>query len=78
MPLTHSEQCFIKMEMCDAEVMQVLKSHVQPHIINHIELDRTVVISCTRAECDVINEECRGDCQGGLMMELFQSTSIHQ
>ena len=44
--------------MCDTEVMEVLKSRVQPYNINDIELDRTVVICSTRAECDDINEEC--------------------
>ena len=36
----------------------MLKSRVQPCNINDIELDRTVIICSTRAECDVINEEC--------------------
>ena len=44
--------------ICDKEVIQVLKSRLQPGNINNIELDRTVVICSTRAECDEINEEC--------------------
>ena len=36
----------------------MLKSRVQPCNINDIELDRTVVICSTHAECDDINEEC--------------------
>ena len=31
---------------------------MQPHNISDIELDRTVVICCTSAECDDINEQC--------------------
>ena len=48
----------VRMGVCDEEVIQVLQSCVQPRNINDIELDRTVVICSTRAECDEINEEC--------------------
>ena len=46
------------MGICDKEVIQVLKSRLQPRNINDIELDRTVVICSSCAECDDINEEC--------------------
>ena len=46
------------MGVCDEEVTRVLKSRVQPCNIHDIELDRTVVICSTRAECDDINEQC--------------------
>ena len=57
-PILSSILLKVRMGVCDTEVMQVLKSRVQPCNINDIELDRTVVICSTRAECDVINEEC--------------------
>ena len=48
----------VRMGICDTEVIQVLKSRLQPRNINDIELNSTVVICSTRAECDEINEEC--------------------
>ena len=42
------------MEICDTEIKQVLKSYVQPHNINDIELDRTVVILVHEHELSVM------------------------
>ena len=57
-PILSSVLLKVRMGICDKEVIQVLKSRVQPRNINDIELDRTVVICSTCAECDDINEEC--------------------
>ena len=46
------------MGVCDAEVIDVLRSLVHPHDIDNIELDRTVVICSTRNECDNVNDHC--------------------
>ena len=57
-PILSSVLLKVRMGICDKEVTQVLKSRLQPRNINDIQLDRTVVICSTRAECDEINEEC--------------------
>ena len=57
-PILSSVLLKVRMGVCDTEVKEVLKSRVQPCNINDIELDRTVVICSTCAECDDINEEC--------------------
>ena len=54
----------VRMGICDKEVLQALQSRVQPRNIDDIQLDRTVVICSTRAECDEINEQCLERVQG--------------
>ena len=63
-PILSSVLLKVRMGVCDQEVLQVLQSRVQPRNIEDIQLDRTVVICSTRAECDKINEECLERVQG--------------
>ena len=51
-PILSSILLKVRMGVCDEEVIQVLKSRVRPRNISDIELDRTVVICSTRAECN--------------------------
>ena len=48
----------IRLGHCDQHVFEVLQSRLQTPNINKLELQKTVVICSTRAECDEINSLC--------------------
>ena len=43
---------------CDSHVSEVLQTRLQKQDINAVDLDKTVIICSTRAECDEINNQC--------------------
>ena len=48
----------IRLGECDQDVIDTLSKRVQPRNIDDLELNKTVVICSTRAECEEINAEC--------------------
>ena len=48
----------IREGICDTHVSEVLQTRLQNQDINAIDLDRTVIICSTRAECDKLNDQC--------------------
>ena len=49
---------FSDLVTCDSYVTEVLQTRLQRQDINAIDLDKTVIICSTRAECDKINDQC--------------------
>ena len=54
----------IRMGICDKEVLDVLQTRLQSRDIATVDLDKTVVICSTVAECNEINAQCLERLQG--------------
>ena len=57
-PVLTSVLTKVRMGVCDKQVIDVLRSILQPRNVDNIPIDRTVVICSTRKECDEVNDLC--------------------
>ena len=67
----------IRLGECDAEVYEVLCIRLTKDKVDEIDLDKTVVICSTRAECADFNEQCLERVTGGAV-EYCTLDSDHQ
>ena len=58
MPLTLGILSKVRLDICDKEVLDVLQTRLQSRAVAAIDLDKTVVICSTVAECNKINAQC--------------------
>ena len=54
----------VRLGICDKEVLNVLQTRLQSHDVAAVDLDKTVVICSTVAECNQINAQCLDRLQG--------------
>ena len=43
---------------CDSHVSEILQTRLQKQDINAVDVDKTVIICSTKAECDKLNDQC--------------------
>ena len=67
----------VRLGICDPDVESALSSRLKTEDIQQLDMDKTVVICSTRAECERINQQCLHKVEGCLVQYEAIDTDHH-
>ena len=67
----------IREDICDSEVLKILKTRLQKPDVDSVDLDKTIIICSTRDECDKLNNLCLAKISGPVCEYDADDTDNH-